>query len=85
MSFARTLRTAAPLRAAVRSAAAPAIRRHGYATAAPQAAKGGNTLLLALAAAGLIGGGAYYTMNSGTTDPTKVVDAASTSEVDYQK
>lgn len=83
--FSRTLRSPAA-RTATRTAL-PAFRqqaaRRAYATEAPKA--GNNSLLYGLIAAGLVGGGAYYALNQSPADPTKIKNAASTSQVDYQK
>lgn len=82
MSFLRALpRTAA-------RSALPALRqqtaRRSY-SSAPEAAKGGNNaLIFGLVAAGLIGGGAFYAFNGSSDDPTKIKDAASPAQVDYQ-
>lgn len=72
--------------------AAPIVRQsapraRGYSTApGAEPSKGTNPLLYVLGA-GLLGGGAYYALSGGKEDfdPTKVKDAASPQEVDYQK
>ena len=85
MSFARTLRSAAPLRNAVRSAAAPTARR-AYSTA-PQAAKGGNTMLFGALGLAALGAGGYFALNSqsGPSDPTKIKSASMPKETNYQE
>lgn len=89
MSFSSTrILLRANARAAFRTSTAsalPAFRqqsaRRGYASEAG-AAKGGNGLVYGLIGAALVGGGAYYAMNSsGSTDPTEVKDAAMPKDV----
>lgn len=96
MSFTSTRTLLRSSNLAVRSVAArssvPTVRQHaarrGYASGAAAGGAGGNGVLYGLIGAALVGGGAYYAFRESgvsTSDPTKVKDAASTAQVDYQK